>query len=777
LKRLVIAVSLAAIAFGSVVPVAAAKPVAEPGLKSHVLPNPLAERQVRLKNAALEAVLKGQVVPQGKNKKVQLNHDQGAKWVELAFEGEDQILTLLAEFGGGDPVDHPVSHGSHVGDPFAHNSIPEPDRLVDNSTIWTEDFNQSYYDNLLYNKDQYPSMANFYLEQSSGQYSVNGEVWDWVTVPNNPTAYGSNYCGDIVCTDTWRFVNDQADAFFADAAADLGSTAAVNAWLAPFDVWDRYDWDGDGDFDEPDGYIDHFQSVHAGEGEETGGGALGADAIWSHRWYAYYPGSGITPPDGAGPHGLQGVKIGASDYWIGDYTVEPENGGVGVFAHEFAHDLDLPDLYDTSGNTGGAENSTGWWTVMSQGSYGDQSSLSIGEYPTHFSLWEKYFLGFLENYTVITNTTSGTYTIGPAEYNSNKPQGMIVVLPDKETFTDVGDPYEGSNFYYSGTADGFNTEMHKSVTLPAGTPSMSFQAFWDIEEDFDYAYVAVNGTTVPTSVSNSSVDPNGIDGSQATWTAVTVDLTAYAGMTVDLAIGYLTDSFVQGNGGSVAPGFRADAISISGQPFDGAEADAGWTFDSTNEDFGFHVTNGSESSFWFNAYFIEMRRHMGYDDSLRRGPYNFGFPDDPNFVEHFRYEPGVVVWYYDESTPDNSVGDHPGSGLLLPVDAHPNIMTWKDGTQVRPRIQAYDSPFTIAKTRKITLHNPADGVAKTFPSRPGVRVFNDSNNYWLSGHPSDAASDGRYQAEWNSVDVPSTGFDFYIKKMTPYKAVLKVNLP
>jgi immune inhibitor A len=123
------------------------------------------------------------------------------------------------------------------------------------------------------------------------------------------------------------------------------------------------------------------------------------------------------------------------------------------------------------------------------------------------------------------------------------------------------------------------------------------------------------------------------------------------------------------------------------------------------------------------------------------------------------------------------VGEHPGEGYLLPVDSHPAINVWSDdGTQMRPRINSYDSPFTIKPVRKVQLHNPATGVLSTIPKRPGVRVFNDSNSYWVGSHPSDAPADGRYQAEWNSVIIPNTGFDFRIMKLTARKVVLRINL-
>jgi immune inhibitor A len=767
--------SVAALAIGALGPVGASAKSQSPNEPRFVgdnLPNPLAERQADLKQMAHEAVLSGEAKATGKNKVVKIKKGQ---FVELAFEGEDQILTILGEFGAGVAT----HHGGHPGPAGPlHNQIPQPDRAVNNTTIWTADFNQAHYDNILYNKGANPSMANYYLEQSSGKYSVDGYVTDWVGVPNNAASYGDNYCGSNVCTDTWRFVNDSADEWWNVLVAEQGSVAAANAFLATFDVWDRYDIDGDSNFNEPDGYIDHFQSVHAGEGEEVGGGAQGTSAIWSHRWYAWYPGSGILPPDGAGPNGLQGARIGASNYWIGDYTIEPENGGVGVFAHEFAHDLGLPDEYAGSG-----ENSTAWWTLMSQGSYGTVNDQDLGSAPTHFNAWDKFQLGFLDNYTVAFAGDSGKFDLGVAEFNSKKPQAMFIVLPDNVVPSTVAGPYSGSWVYYSGKGANLDNNMTRPVTLGAGTNTLSFQGRWHIETCWDYAYVQVSSdggatwTNLNTSASTAlnengqnegfgitgvSGQPHVCDDLSGTpaWQNVTADLTPWAGQTIELRFRYWTDPFVNGEG------FAADDIAITGQPLDDAETDPGWTYD------GFVRTQALTTSY-FNAYVLENRQYIGYDYALAKGPYNFGFPANPDLVEHFPYQDGLLISYWNTEWDDNNVASHPGEGLILPVDAHPNILTWSEGSQMRPRIQSYDSTFTKKKTDKITLHNPATGVATTIKSQQAVDTFNDSlrdgdgtSIYWAPGHPSDAPGNGNYQAEWNSVDVPNTGTVIRVKSIS-----------
>jgi immune inhibitor A len=733
--------------FISFVPTAGAAPVGpladDPSFASDSddAAHPLGTAQREAKEMAVNAQLNGKSDGDYNKhtRKMGLNH-----YVELDRLGEDKIWTLLTQFG---TIEHPSYMGGVLGP--LHNQIPQPDRKVDNTTIWTSDFSKAYFEKMLFSEARGAvSMRNFYIEQSSNRYTVNGVVEDWVQLPYNAARYGRNFCGSIVCSNTWRVMQDGTNSWYANQLA-VKTPAEIDAYLSQFDVWDRYDYDGDGNFNEPDGYIDHFQAVHAGEGEETGGGALAEDSIWSHRWYVQLTGIGAGGPTvGGNLNPLGGVRVGNSSYWIGDYTIEPENGGVGVFAHEFGHDLGLPDLYDTSGNTGGAENSTGFWTLYSSGSYGatGKPADGIGSKPIHMSAYEKLFLGW-SNYQVVNYDQKADIKLGPAEYNTKWAQQLVVLLPDKDVTSFIGSPFSGGYFYHSGAGNDLDNTMTRSVTLPAGAVSLSAKVNYDTETDYDYVFLIVDGVPVHTDLSTGT-DPyggEGIDGSTGgNWVDLNADLSAFAGQTVAIGFEYITDSAVAGTG------FGVDDIAITGLATDDAESEPGWTYA------GFIRTDGTVNQSYANFYIAEFRQYAGYDASLKTGPYNFGFGDTkPNWVEHYPYQDGMLVWYLDYSFADNNVGDNclAGNcgGLFLPVDAHPDLLLRPDNGQVwRPRVQSYDATFGKSKTDKICLHTNSTTV-QCYGGLKGNPVFDDTQSYWVTPDP----TIGNFG--WASVPLPAVG--------------------
>lgn len=167
-----------------------------------------------------------------------------------------------------------------------HNQIAAPDRVRDgsatddNSTSWSADFNKAHYQDMTFGSGE--SFKDFHLKQSNGRFLTKGDVSDWVKVPYNEASYGSNAISDAA--GAWPFVQDSATAWYKAQVAAGKSLAEIKTYLSQFDKVDRYDYNHNGNFNEPDGYIDHFQAIHASEGEEAGGGAQGVDAISSHRW-------------------------------------------------------------------------------------------------------------------------------------------------------------------------------------------------------------------------------------------------------------------------------------------------------------------------------------------------------------------------------------------------------------------------------------------------------------------------------------------------------------
>jgi immune inhibitor A len=642
-------------------------------------------------------------------------------------EQTDKIFVVLAEFGN-------TQHSAYSGqspdaqrvDGPLHNQIPEPDRTVDNSTNWQPDYTQAHYQNLYFNR-----MKKFYEQQSSGHYSVDGTVTDWVKVPFNEARYGRDYCGDIVCSSTYFLIRD-ALAVWVDDQIQAGKTMdEITTYLKTFDQQDRYDFDGDGNFNEPDGYIDHFQIVHAGEDESAGGGAQGTDAIWAHRWYAFGTDAGATGP---ADNKLGGTQVGDTGIWVGDYTMQPENGGLGVYAHEYGHDLGLPDEYDTNGG----ENSTGFWTLMSSGSWLGTGKEAIGDLPGDMNAWDKLQLGWL-NYDVAKAGTKSSHKLGVAEYNTENKQATVVTLPDKAVTTTVVTPAQGSTQWWSGS-DNLKNTLTRDVDLTGkSSATLNLDGWYDIESGYDYLYTevstdgganwtALDGTANGAAIPRDGSDKPALTGSVDAYTKLSYPLDAYAGQKIQLRFRYQTD------GGVALKGFAADEITLTADGStvfaDNAEsADAAWTAS------GFSRIGASFTKDYAQYYIAENRQYVSYDETLKTGPYNFGFSTTrPDWVEHYPYQNGLLIWKWDTSEADDNTSVHPGTGLILPIDSHPTALKWSDGTLMRNRIQAYDSPFSLYATDGITLHK-AD-VATKIRQSSGVSVFNDhKSDYYDASNP------------------------------------------
>ncbi|GGK96773.1 protease [Mangrovihabitans endophyticus] len=745
---LVTSVGISVPAAASAAPPVDPAPAARPGSAPvDDLPNPLEDKRRALRAQAVADVASGTAKPIQRNGstvvKVGRTNGSGAtnrampkagkdQYVELGRERTDRIFVILAEFGNErhpnypDVDSDPSTPGPTTFDGPLHNSIPEPDRSVDNTTIWQSDYSADHYRQMYFGKGNgVESLKTYYEKQSSGRYSVDGEVTDWVKVRYNEARYGRDLCGGHVCNNTWALIRDAANQWVADQQAAGRSDAAISADMKSFDQYDRYDYDNDGNFNEPDGYIDHFQIVHAGGDQADGDPQQGEDAIWSHRWYAYGTDVGRTGP---GDNLLGGTQIGDTGIWIGDYTIQPENGGLSVFCHEYGHDLGLPDDYDTSA---GGDNANEYWTLMAQSRL-NAAGEPIGTRPGDIGAWNKMQLGWLDYETVVAGQKK-TLNLGPEEYNTAKAQGVVVVLPDKEVTTELGEPYAGDGQFFSGNADDLNTAMSHDIDLTGNsTAAVSLKGRYDIEVDYDYLYFeastdggstwtrldgTIDGAPLPRDASDTPAVTGSSDGA---WTDIQIPLDAYAGQDITFRLHYVTD------GGVSEGGFFGDDVTITADGAtvltDGAEGDTTWDLD------GFSIVGASTTEDYDNFYIAGHRSYVTYDRYLKTGPYYFGYPDRPDYVDHYSYQEGLLISYWDTSQVDNNVNVHPGTGRNLYIDAHPETLYNLEGKPWRTRVQIYDAPFGLQKADSFTLH--INGKPSYIRGQAAQPLFNDTKQYF-----------------------------------------------
>lgn len=236
--------------------------------------------------------------------------------------------------------------------------------------------NQAHFNNLLFSQGTYAtgSMRDFYREASYGKLNVigavkgqNGPTAGWFRAPRPKSYYTNNNFGHgTYPKNAQKLVED---------AIDLA---------APHVNFSSYDNDGDG-------FVEALIVICAGRGGEATGNK---SDFWSHKW-------GITPKT------VNGVKV-------NKYFMAPEDGRVGVMAHELGHLLlGLPDLYDTDYSSKG----TGKWDLMAGGSWNNG-----GHTPAHPTAWCKVKCGWVNPTTIFNNSAN----INLKPYHNNQD---IIKLP------------------------------------------------------------------------------------------------------------------------------------------------------------------------------------------------------------------------------------------------------------------------------------------------------------------------------------------------------------
>lgn len=712
---------------------------------------------------------------------------------KLALQGTDRVLVLLVEFTGTDVFTWTAnispalsSHWDPLGiaDPSEdtgtlgdcsniitqtqvftytgplHNQIDRPLSLTDRSgdSIWTEDFSPEWFDSFMFKEGVVisytrqdgssvfedftgKSVNQYYEDLSNGIYHIKGDVIGWLPLNHSTYYYDADECPGARSTSArpqrggmipgagtpQQMVRDALDAV----------NVKIEAGELPNFKWTDYDQDGDG-------IIDRLWVVHAGLGEEDSTTLLnraeyGEGAAWSHS--SAIKAYEVDPVN----------KISASAY-----IMMPENGGIGVFAHEYSHNLGSIDLYAYNGG----ETSAGFWTLMAD----DWVGSPIGYEPPAMDPMHLNWWGWLKPYVITDTSKTYEVNLGQASYfpasNPDLYRAAKIELPDGKAPLPVP-VWGGSYYWWGGKGDEMNSKMtlKNPIAVPAApaTTTLSFDAAYGIETEWDFLWIqasADNGATWDTLTNANTICEHSAswigedNGFPADICAAGIggltdynpsfpdpdtqefDLSAYAGKNVLLRFWYMTDW------GSTYEGPFIDNVKVASGATtllsDDAEANGdNWTYAPN------WVRSDGMKTFK-HAFYFQWRNtndNGGYDSALGDLRWRYGKADT-----------GMVVWYENENYTDNEVAsyltDFPSfgtKGRMLVVDSHPE--PYRDpaviaegypnmAANIDPRSQTRNAPFTLAPIQPWQVEAGQAVTDTLFPSEPAQSVFHDSINYY-----------------------------------------------
>jgi immune inhibitor A len=227
-------------------------------------------------------------------------------------------------------------------------------------------------------KNWFGTVPAYYHEISFGKLTIQGDVFGWYKLPYPKAHYAKN-CHSI---------ND------ADCSKVNQSFHIVDdvVHIAQKDVnFSNYDY---------------YVFVHSGTGQES---THNNDDVWSVTY-------------------MDDISIKTNSKALTRFNIIPEleaPGTVpnGVWCLEFAHNLGLPDLY----NTNNGKTILGPWELMDKGSWNGHPG---GSSPAHMTAWDKIQLGFINGHMLATvyPGVNTTFKIDPTEIASTNVHALKIML-------------------------------------------------------------------------------------------------------------------------------------------------------------------------------------------------------------------------------------------------------------------------------------------------------------------------------------------------------------
>jgi len=228
------------------------------------------------------------------------------------------------------------------------------------------------------------TVPSYYHEASFGKLTIEGDMYGWYKLPHPESYYGRDCraINDANCSginQSWRIANDtvplvEKDVNFSD--------------------------------------YDYYVFLHAGAGQET---SLNTNDIWS---ITYFDQSLRTP-----------TKTLTRFNVVPELEAQP-NVPNGVWCVEFAHNLGVPDLYDTTDGPNNGKPILGPWELMDKGSWNGDPP---GSLPAHMTAWAKIRLGWI-NGSMLVTASPGTMTVlvAPTEVASNQVHAIEIPIGENE---------------------------------------------------------------------------------------------------------------------------------------------------------------------------------------------------------------------------------------------------------------------------------------------------------------------------------------------------------